>query len=64
MIDFVEVLSKENNVKCLQLDIRETQEAAIQLFKSKGFIQWGQNPFYALINGKFIKGLYFYKNIK
>jgi len=63
MIDFAEKNSKENGSKCIQLNIRETQDAAIQLFKSKGFTQWGENPFYALVNDKFIKGLYFYKNI-
>ena len=63
MIDFAEASSKENNVKCVQLDIRETQDAAINLFKSKGFVKWGENPYYAFINGKFIKGLYYYKNI-
>ena len=63
MVDFAISSSKENNAKCLQLDIRETQEAAIHLFESKGFIKWGENPYYAFVNGKFIKGLYFYKNI-
>ena len=63
MVDFAINSSKENTVKCLQLDIRETQETAIHFFKSKGFIQWGENPYYAFVNGKFIKGLYFYKNI-
>ena len=47
---------------CIQLDIRETQKAAIQLFKSKGYKQWGSNPSYASVAGKTIKGLYFYKN--
>ena len=63
MVDFAINSSKEKNVKCLQLDIRETQQAAIHFFKSKGFIQWGENPYYSFVNGKFIKGLYFYKNI-
>ena len=63
MVDFAINTSKENNVKCLQLDIRETQKAAIHLFESKGFIKWGENPYYAFVNGKFIKGLYLYKNI-
>ncbi len=63
MIDFAVKASKENGAKCIQINIRETQDAAIQLFKSKGFTQWGENPFYANINDKFIKGLYFYKNI-
>ena len=63
MIDTAEVIAYENNVSCLQLDIRETQEAAIQLFRSKGYKQWGKNPNYALVEGKTIQGLYFYKNI-
>ena len=63
MIDTAEVIAQENNVSCVQLDIRETQEAAIQLFRSKGYKQWGTNPNYVLVEGKIIKGLYFYKNI-
>ena len=63
MIDHVEVVAKENGASILQLDIRETQEAAIQLFKSKGYLQWGENPKYASVNGEIIKGLYFYKKI-
>jgi ribosomal protein S18 acetylase RimI-like enzyme len=64
MIDKAELMAKENNASCLQLDIRETQEAAIQLFKSKNYIQWGENPNYAIVGGQTIKGLYFYKNIQ
>ena len=64
MIDFAETAAKENASNCIQIDIRETQEAAIHLFKSKGYIQWGTNPNYATVDGKIIKGLYFYKNIK
>lgn len=63
MIDYAEIMTKENGSSCIQLDIRETQEAAIQLFKSKGYKQWGLNPNYASVDGKTIKGLYFYKNI-
>jgi len=63
MIDYAESLAKDNGIFCVQLDIRETQEAAIQLFKSKGYKQWGTNPSYAQVEGKKIKGLYFYKNI-
>ena len=63
MIDQAELVANERGASCLQLDIRETQEAAIQLFKSKGYNQWGTNPNYAFVEGKKIKGLYFYKNI-
>ena len=63
MIDFAEITAKENSANCIQLDIRETQEAGIQLFRSKGYNEWGTNPNYAYVEGKQIKGLYFYKNI-
>ena len=64
MIDKAEQVGLENGAKFVQLDVRETQEAAIQLFKSKGYKQWGTNPNYAQVGGKEIKGLYFYKRIK
>ena len=64
MIDKAEEVGLENGAKFVQLDVRETQEAAIQLFKSKGYKQWGTNPNYAQVGGKEIKGLYFYKRIK
>ena len=63
MIDYAIVKSKENNKHSIQLDIRETQTAAIQLFESKGFIRWGENPAYAFVNGNPIKGYYYYRNI-
>ena len=63
MIDFSEVKAKEENIKSIQLSVRETQEAAIQLFSNKDYKVWGENPCYAFINGSFIKGIYFYKNL-
>ena len=47
MIDYAVTKSKENSKNSIQLDIRETQTAAIQLFESKGFVKWGENPQYA-----------------
>jgi len=64
MIDKAEIVGIENGANCAQLDVRETQEAAIQLFISKGYLQWGINPNYAQVEGKNIKGLYYYKKLK
>ena len=63
MIDFSEDLAKEDNIKSIQLAIRETQDAAVQLFKNKDYKVWGENPYYAFINGSFVKGIYFFKNL-
>ena len=59
----IEQIAKEDNIKSLQLAVRETQDAAIKLFTGKNYIKWGENPYYAYINGSFIKGYYYYKNL-
>ena len=64
MIDNAESIGLEYGAKCAHLDVRETQEAAIKLFESKGYSKWGTNPFYALVNGKNIKGYYYFKKLK
>ena len=63
MIDYTEQIAKEDNIKSLQLAVRETQDAAIKLFTGKNYTKWGENPYYAYINGSFIKGYYYYKNL-
>ncbi len=63
MIDFSEQKAKEDNIKSIQLAVRETQDAAVQLFSNKDYKVWGENPYYAFINGSFVKGIYFYKNL-
>ena len=60
---YFEQIAKEDNIKSLQLAVRETQDAAIKLFTGKDYTKWGENPYYAYINGSFIKGYYYYKNI-
>jgi len=63
MIDVAEKKAKELGSNFVHLDIRETQEAAIKLFESKGYVKWGTNPHYAFVNGKNLKGYYFFKKI-
>jgi len=63
MIDFSEKKANEDNIKSIQLAVRETQDAAVQLFSSKNYKIWGENPYYAFINGSFVKGIYFFKNL-
>ena len=64
MIDIAEKKAIESGVNCVQLDVRETQEVAIKLFESKGYVKWGINPYYALVDGTNLKGYYFFKKLK
>ncbi|MGM0423226.1 MAG: N-acetyltransferase family protein [Pseudomonadota bacterium] len=59
----LENLAIEKGYTVLNVDIRETQRSAITLFESLGYKKWGENPYYAQIDGKTIKGLYYTKVI-
>ncbi len=45
----------------LNLDVRETQEAAIRLYETLGYHRWGEHPAYARVGGRTIRGIYFTK---
>ena len=45
----------------LNLDVRATQEAAIALYDSMGYVRWGEHPHYARVNGATVRGYFYYK---
>jgi ribosomal protein S18 acetylase RimI-like enzyme len=64
LVEAVEDAARAAKVKVLNLDVRETQEAAIQLYRSLGYLQWGTHPDYARVAGKPVAGLFFCKNLE
>ena len=48
----------------LNLDVRETQEAAMRLYESLGYTRWGEHPAYAHVGGRTIRGVYFHKMLQ
>jgi ribosomal protein S18 acetylase RimI-like enzyme len=50
--------------KVLNLDVRETQTAAISLFESLGYLRWGEHPAYARVKGRLIRGYFYTKVLK
>ena len=63
LIETAEKLALEMGYKVLQLDVRETQEAAIRLYESMNYRRWGTNPAYAMVQGRVIAGHYYTKII-
>jgi ribosomal protein S18 acetylase RimI-like enzyme len=59
----VEQEARHLGFRILNLDVRETQKAAIALYESLGFRHWGSHPFYATVHGRVIAGHYFYKDL-
>lgn len=56
--------ARENGVRVINLDVRGTQKAAIQLYESLGYVHWGTNPNYAVVSGKTVVGRYYTKILK
>lgn len=60
----LEKRAKDIGLSVLNLDVRETQQNAIKLFKRSGYTQWGMNPLYALVNDRVVPGYFFHKTIQ
>jgi ribosomal protein S18 acetylase RimI-like enzyme len=60
----VENRARELGYHVLNLDVRETQAAAIHMYESLGFERWGTHPDYAMVRGKIIQGFYYHKRLR
>ena len=56
--------AKKDGFKVITLEVRETQHRAIQLYEQAGFIKTGSNPKSVFVNGEYIAGHYYYKELK
>lgn len=63
LMNLAEATAKAEGYKVINLDVRETQEAAIKLYESCGYNLIGVHPHYAEINGETVPGRYYYKAI-
>lgn len=57
----VEERAAQWGIRVLNLDVRETQQTAIQLFEGMGYTRWGTHPAYARVRGQTVAGHYYYK---
>jgi ribosomal protein S18 acetylase RimI-like enzyme len=55
--------AREDGFDTLNLDVRETQEAAIALYESNGYTRWGAHPRYAHNGDKWVQGFYYFKDL-
>ena len=60
----VEARARELGYHVLNLDVRETQTAAIHMYESLGFERWGTHPNYAMVRGKVVRGFYYCKRLR
>ncbi len=58
-----EEAARAAGVTVINLDLRETQPTAIRLYEGLGYIRWGEHPAYAMVDGKQVRGFYYYKRL-
>ncbi|MDJ0949976.1 MAG: GNAT family N-acetyltransferase [Alphaproteobacteria bacterium] len=63
LVEAVENAAIDGGFDQINLDVRETQERAIQIYESLGYERWGTNPRYARVNGRMIVGYYYSKTL-
>ena len=64
LVRFVEDRAAALGHRVLNLDVRETQLAAIQIFEALGYTRWGTHPAYARVKGRTVKGHFFLRVIE
>lgn len=57
----VEQAAHEEGFAVVNLDVRETQEAAIALYEALGYRCWATHPYYARVDGRWVAGHYYTK---
>jgi ribosomal protein S18 acetylase RimI-like enzyme len=64
MLTRVEDGARALGYQVLNLDVRETQTAAIRMYEALGYIRWGEHPAYARVRGQTVRGFYYYKTLR
>jgi ribosomal protein S18 acetylase RimI-like enzyme len=63
IVEAVEQSARAAGFAILNLDVRDSQSAAIQLYESLGFVRWGTHPAYARVDGRTIPGHFYWKRL-
>jgi ribosomal protein S18 acetylase RimI-like enzyme len=63
MVQRTEERARALGFHVLNLDVRETQTAAIALYEALGFVRWGTHPAYARVKGSVIAGHFYTKRL-
>ena len=58
-----EALAKSEGFLMINLDVRATQDRAIQSFEARNFKRYATNDYYAKVNGAYVPGYYYHKEL-
>jgi ribosomal protein S18 acetylase RimI-like enzyme len=63
LVEAAENHARDLGFQVLNLDVRETQIAAIRLYERLGYVRFGSHPFYARVAGRDVAGQFYYKTL-
>jgi ribosomal protein S18 acetylase RimI-like enzyme len=63
LIEIAERYARDAGFRVLNLDVRETQRAAIRLYETLGYTKFGEHPYYAFANDRYVRGYFYYKDL-
>ncbi len=64
LLEACEALARQQGFRPLELDVRETQQPAVALIEAAGYERWAVKEKYALVDGKYIAGWYYGKDVE
>ena len=63
LVESVETAARDAGLQVLNLDVRETQERAIEIYHQLGYQRWGTHKNYACVDGRWVTGFYYAKEL-
>ena len=63
ILEACEELARREAYTVLNMDVRATQDRAIQVFEESGYVRWGTHPKYVRVAGEYIEGYYYMKDL-
>jgi len=63
MLEACEDHARREGYTVITLDVRASQERAIQVFEARGYVRWGVMPRYSRVGGEYVAGYYYAKDI-
>jgi ribosomal protein S18 acetylase RimI-like enzyme len=63
LIEAAEVRALQDGFDMINMDVRETQIAAIKLYEAMGYRLWGVHPRYARVEGRYVPGRFYHKDL-
>lgn len=64
LLEEAEAEAKQQGFRVLRLEVRETQQRAIEIYESHGYTKWGELPYYEVINGRMVAGYFYFKTLE